>query len=312
MSSAASTNVATSGDFSAPRPAVPVSVLADESSRNQKRKPQLKLTVPAHFHDGIWYLDAADADRRADATWSEAARANAIRAAAATEDPNPFAKYPDWIRPHFRGRTGTLLDAGCGYGRVSIPLLEENPGLRCVGIDASPVMLNGFLRLARKHGVADRVELYCGNLADLPFADSTFEFVLSCAVLLHVPKAEAKGIVRELRRVLAIGGTLVLQGSFPNVFNLESIVSLHHNFALRKNGPVRVYTRSEVKSLFADMGHVDVEAHQLIVLPRSLGSVRMPFADAARRLNAFCTQHYLDRFRHSGLFVNHHDVVAVK
>jgi len=81
-------------------------------------------------------------------------------------------------------------------------------------------------KLAKEHGVGDRVELYCGNLDSLPFPESQFEFVLSCAVLLHVPKNEAKTILAELRRVLAKNGRLVLAGSFPNVFNPECALTI--------------------------------------------------------------------------------------
>src|SRR5438876_7697531 len=101
----------------------------------------MKLTVPAHFDRGIWFPETTVRDKRADIVWSEAARNNAINAAAATTDDNPFAKFPDWVLARVAGWEGTFLDAGCGYGRVSIPLLKANPGLRCVGVDASPVML---------------------------------------------------------------------------------------------------------------------------------------------------------------------------
>src|SRR6185295_10659058 len=189
-------------------------------------------------------------DRRADTVWSAAAKNDAINAAAATTDGNPFAKFPDWVARSAAAWDGTFLDAGCGYGRVSIPLLKANPRLRCVGVDASPVMLEKFVELAKDHGVGDRVELYCGNLDSLPFPESHFQFVLSCAVLLHVPKNEAKAIVGELRRVLVNEGRLVLAGSFPNALNPEGLANIRHNRLPEKNGPVRAYTRSEVERLF--------------------------------------------------------------
>ena len=272
----------------------------------------MKLTVPAYFDRGIWYPETTVRDKRADIVWSEAARNNAIKAAAATTDNNPFAKFPDWVLACVAGREGTFLDAGCGYGRVSIPLLESNPGLRCVGVDASPVMLKKFVELAKDHGVGDRVELYCGNLDALPFPESHFEFVLSCAVLLHVPKDEVKTIIGELRRVLVNDGPMVLAGSFPNALNPEGLADIRNHRLAKKNGPVRVYTRSEVKRLFNDFTSVEVEAHQMIVLPRSIGSIRLPFGNLARAVNKYCSENFIETFKHSNCFVNHHDVVATK
>jgi SAM-dependent methyltransferase len=272
----------------------------------------MKLTAPAYFDSGIWFPEATVSDKRADIVWSEVAKTDAINAAAATTENDPFAKFPDWVAGCVADWEGTVLDAGCGYGRVSIPLLKSNPELRCVGVDASPVMLRKFVELAKEHGVGDRVELYCGNLDSLPFADSQFQFVVSCAVLLHVPKNEAKTIVDELRRVLASEGRLVFAGSFPNALNPEGLANIRHNRLQRKNGPVRVYTRSEVKRLFNGFTSVEVEAHQMIVLPRSIGSLRLPFGDLARAANRYCSQNFIETFKHSNYFVNHHDVIATK
>ena len=191
-------------------------------------------------------------------------------------------------------------------------MLESNPGLRCVGVDASPVMLKKFVELAKDRGVGDRVELYCGNLDALPFPESHFEFVLSCAVLLHVPKDEVKTIIGELRRVLVNDGPMVLAGSFPNALNPEGLADIRNHRLAKKNGPVRVYTRSEVKRLFNDFTSVEVEAHQMIVLPRSIGSIRLPFGNLARAVNKYCSAHFIETFKHSNCFVNHHDVVATK
>ena len=272
----------------------------------------MKLTVPAHFDGGIWFPETVASDTRADVVWSEAAKNNAIDAAAATTDTNPFSKFPEWVAACVAGREGTFLDAGCGYGRVSIPLLKSNPRLRCVGIDASPVMLGKFVELAREHGVDDRVDLYCGNLDSLPFPEAHFQLILSCAVLLHLPKNEAKTIIGELRRVLAEDGRLVLAASFPNALNPEGLLNIRHNRLAGKNGPVRAYTRSEVKRLFNRFTRVEVEAHQMIVLPRSIGSFALPFAPVSRRVNRYCSHRFMGAFKHSGWFVNHHDVVATK
>lgn len=274
--------------------------------------PKMTLTVPAYRDNGIWFPQTPPGDTRADIVWSKAATQNAIRAAAATTDLDPFAKYPDWVRPYFAAQEGTLLDAGCGYGRVSIPLLKSNPGLRCVGVDASPVMLDKFVELAKQHGVDDRVELYCGDINALPFVDCHFQYVLSCAVLLHLPKEDAKNAIHEFRRVLVKNGTLVLAGSFPNALNPEGVANIRHNFRAKKNGPVRVYTRPEVKQLFKDFSRVAVEAHQMIVLPRRIGPVTMPFARFSRKVNTYCSRRLMEAFKHSGYVVNHHDVTATK
>jgi ubiquinone/menaquinone biosynthesis C-methylase UbiE len=272
----------------------------------------MQLTVPAYRDGGIWFATGGVSDTRAERVWSKVAEANPINAAAATMDTNPFAKYPEWVRPLFATGAMTMLDAGCGYGRVSIPLLEANSELKCVGVDASPVMLKRFVELAKDHGVDDRVELYCGNLDSLPFPDAYFQAALSCGVLLHLPKNDVPPVLDELRRVLATNARLVLHGSFPNALNPEGIGEVRNNFRRAANGPVRVYTRREVMTLLGGFAAVDVHAHQVTVLPRSIGPFRMPFAGLSRRVNAYCSRTFADSFRNAGWLVSHHDVVAIR
>jgi hypothetical protein len=131
-------------------------------------------------------------------------------------------------------------------------------------------------------------------------------------VLLHLPKSDARRCIHEFERVLAKHGTLILAGSFPNAFNPEGVINVRNNLRARTNGPVRAYTRREVHSLFKNCSHVTVEAHQLVVLPRSLGSLTMPFARVSRRVNQYCSERFLQTFLHSGWLVNHHDVIATK
>uniref|UniRef100_A0A7C4B9R6 Class I SAM-dependent methyltransferase n=1 Tax=Thermofilum pendens TaxID=2269 RepID=A0A7C4B9R6_THEPE len=86
-----------------------------------------------------------------------------------------------------------VLDAGCGTGM----LLEH---LQCyyVGLDLSYRMLE----VARKKGRGVKGDLVCGDAERMPFRDGCFRSVYSVTVV-H----EAPGLVHELLRVLAPGGS---------------------------------------------------------------------------------------------------------
>ncbi|MEX1021614.1 MAG: class I SAM-dependent methyltransferase [Dehalococcoidia bacterium] len=95
-----------------------------------------------------------------------------------------------------------VLDAGCGTGNYLPHLRAAMPeGARLVGFDFSPIML----REASRHAVAAPVR---GDVQRLPFAAAAFDVVLSAHMLYHVP--DIRAAVREFRRVLRPGGTLVL------------------------------------------------------------------------------------------------------
>jgi trans-aconitate 2-methyltransferase len=63
----------------------------------------------------------------------------------------------------------TVLDAGCGSGRVTRLVAERLPSGRVIGIDASPAMIEE----ARSNlaGLGDRVELRVANLTELELPD---------------------------------------------------------------------------------------------------------------------------------------------
>ena len=62
----------------------------------------------------------------------------------------------------------TVLDAGCGSGRVTRLLLERLPEGRVIGVDASPSMIDTAARDAAPD--SDRVELIVSDLLDLELA----------------------------------------------------------------------------------------------------------------------------------------------
>ena len=86
----------------------------------------------------------------------------------------------------------TVLDAGCGSGRVTRLLLERLPEGRVIGVDASPSMIAEAKANLESYG--DRVELQVGNLIELDlydavdavFSNATFHWISDHNRLFHV------------------------------------------------------------------------------------------------------------------------------
>lgn len=109
------------------------------------------------------------------------------------------------LRPLAPSAGGAVLDAGCGNGAVTAELSAALPGTRVVGLDAHP----GLLDRARARAVdGPAPELFLGDIGDTPFADATFDLVLSRYVFQHL--REPVAAARELRRVLRPGGHLAV------------------------------------------------------------------------------------------------------
>jgi SAM-dependent methyltransferase len=100
---------------------------------------------------------------------------------------------------------GRVLDAGCGGGGMPLSLAEH--AREVVGIDPFNRFGDAGVRLARERGMQSLHFALADGMA-LPFANGTFDLVLSHAVIEHV--ADAPLYLRECRRVLTPGGRFYL------------------------------------------------------------------------------------------------------
>ncbi len=100
---------------------------------------------------------------------------------------------------------GRVLDAGCGGGGMPVSLAEESALV--VGIDPAERFQKAGVELGRERSLAN-LRFVLADGMYLPFADASFDLVLSHAVIEHV--ADAALYLRECARVLAPGGRIYL------------------------------------------------------------------------------------------------------
>lgn len=99
-----------------------------------------------------------------------------------------------------------LLELGVGTGRIALPIIRA--GYRYTGIDLSPRMLDVLREKLRAVPAAtERVTLVQGDIADLPFADHSFDAILTVHVYHLVP--DPARVAAESARVLARPGVLL-------------------------------------------------------------------------------------------------------
>lgn len=127
-----------------------------------------------------------------------------------------------------------VLDAGCGTGKM----LEGLAGDRATGLDLSATAL----ALARRRGDFPLVR---ASAVTLPFADASFDVVLSLDVLANVPPSLIGPALTEAYRVLAPGGWLIL-----NIVAHQALFGEHD----RAVGVVRRYSARQVRGFLAGAG----------------------------------------------------------
>jgi len=113
------------------------------------------------------------------------------------------------IRHALALRSGTrVLDIGCGPGFLATEMAEDvGPGGSAYGIDASESMIAIARRRQPTAGSAP-LRLQRGEARALPFADASFEVVVSTQVFEYIEDIAAA--LAEARRVLRLGGRLLL------------------------------------------------------------------------------------------------------
>ncbi len=114
---------------------------------------------------------------------------------------------------------GTMLEIGPGPGHLAVEVARRT-NLSIVGVDIDRAMIDRARRRVQREGLADRVRIDEGDVANLPFADASFDLVVSSFSLHHWPD-RAAGLA-EIHRVVRPGGRAILWDVHPSFAHLET------------------------------------------------------------------------------------------
>jgi SAM-dependent methyltransferase len=189
----------------------------------------------------------------------------------------PFLNYRSFIRDHYDGWPGALtaftglvtghealagrlirpgafdvrgchriLDAGCGNGRYSKFLLNHaDADAQLTSFDLSQKML----ARSRKRLGNPRVTHVAADLTRLPYADASFDAIVSGWVLEHLP--DPRPGLRELARVLRSGGKLLLLATEDTLTGSMCSRMWH----------CRTYNRNELRRIAEECGFTWTREH---------------------------------------------------
>jgi ubiquinone/menaquinone biosynthesis C-methylase UbiE len=101
-----------------------------------------------------------------------------------------------------------VLEIGCGTGTLATMIKRQYPNIEVVGLDPDPKAL---ARAKRKAGrVAASIRFDQGFADELPYSEACFDRVFSSFMFHHLHAELREKTLREVRRVLAPGGSLHL------------------------------------------------------------------------------------------------------
>lgn len=143
------------------------------------------------------------------------------------------------------------LDLPCGTGRLT-SLLPRLGSTKIVAADISEQMLT----MARQRLGTEVAEFVVCDATATPFADRSFDLVISVRFTGHIDDQTFKAVLTEFRRVCR--GTLVVENTRPSVVARTLKSGILRRLSVRSRLPVKFdwhdRTTAELKALAAETG----------------------------------------------------------
>jgi len=127
---------------------------------------------------------------------------------------------------------GPVVELAVGTGRIAVPTAAE--GIRVIGIDSSPGMLEICRRRAELAGVSELLELRLGELEEPPVDERVRLVTCPFRSFLHLLDDDARlRALRAARQLLVPGGRLVFDVFAPAA---DDIANTHGRWLERESG----------------------------------------------------------------------------
>ncbi len=183
-----------------------------------------------------------------------------------------------------------VLEAGCGTGHLSWTLRER------YGWEMTPLDLDrDGLEYARGYGLGRLVQ---GDAAALPFADASFDLVLSMDVIVHFESGKEQAAFEELARVLSVGGVAIIR-----VSALDVLRSRHSEFAHERQR----FTKSQLLACATRAGFTPLRCTYLnsLLLPVAFAKFRIvePLMNAKPASGVEPVAGWLDNLLYAALWI---------
>lgn len=165
-----------------------------------------------------------------------------------------------WRGDGGRPEAAHFLDVGAGTAQIPIVLAQECAGCRITAIDLAAEMLKLARRNVDEAGLADRVTLELVDAKRMPYADGSFDAVISNSIVHHIPAP--RDVFEEMVRVLKPGGVLFVRDLLrPNTEEtVEQLVATYageenaHQQQLFRQSLHAALTIAEVQEILAGLG----------------------------------------------------------
>jgi 2-polyprenyl-3-methyl-5-hydroxy-6-metoxy-1,4-benzoquinol methylase len=145
-----------------------------------------------------------------------------------------------------------ILDVGCGYGRLSIPIIEKFPGVDITGMDIS----KNYVSLYKDY---TNHPAFVGAVEKFPIELGTFDYITCVTVLMYLDSRNLERAILNLLFHLKPDGKLILiePHSSGNLFQtgcglLTVLINRIQKGVINTRG--RYFRKREIENLFGKAG----------------------------------------------------------
>jgi ubiquinone/menaquinone biosynthesis C-methylase UbiE len=119
------------------------------------------------------------------------------------------AAFKGRLLQHARIKDGeSVLDIACGTGTLAIDIKKSQPKAKVSGIDGDRSILGRAKAKAKEAGV--KVDFQRGLSNELPYDGRSFDVVVSTLFFHHLTDEAKADTAEEIRRVLRLGGRVLI------------------------------------------------------------------------------------------------------
>ena len=95
----------------------------------------------------------------------------------------------------------SLLDVGCGFGRLEPFFIDAGVVDKVTGVDFSQKQLDSAVEYLKTYPKREKITLSKASAKNLPFKDKSFDIVLTSELFTHVPPNKVRNAFISLSRV---------------------------------------------------------------------------------------------------------------
>ncbi|MCG8411302.1 MAG: alpha/beta fold hydrolase [Bacteroidales bacterium] len=181
------------------------------------------------------------------------------------QEKRTIQKYGAFFIPHLK-EDMTLLDIGCGTGKMTYELAQYIPKGKITGIDISEKQIESANSRIKKNK-ARNINFKTGNVLNLEYSDETFDVVWCHTLLMHLK--EPVEALKEISRILKKGGFVAVSDGdwdsdiiFPRFQIIEA--RKYINSKILKESGTNLNHGKKNASLLSDAGFQNIEASATI------------------------------------------------